>query len=124
MVMSVLSEFSSAFCHEDIEKKLSGKMDRVTIYRILQCFCDEGKIHKIAGRNGKIYYALCHHCSIEKHNDNHLHFHCVGCDTVSCLDETVTVSSLTLGYEMLAVFCILSGYCPKCLSMQNEKVEI
>ncbi|MDR1180930.1 MAG: hypothetical protein LBL13_02995, partial [Bacteroidales bacterium] len=59
MVMNVLNDSTSALCHEDIEKNLSGKMDRVTIYRILQGFCNDGKVHKILGDNGKTYYALC-----------------------------------------------------------------
>jgi Fe2+ or Zn2+ uptake regulation protein len=125
MVTDVLFNAPSALCHEDIERELSGKIDRVTIYRILQNFCDEGKVHKIASGNGKTYYAPCRHCSVEKHYDNHLHFHCIRCNTVSCLDETVGFSSLaSAGYEVLGFYCTVSGYCPNCLNEQNEKVKI
>ncbi|MDR1525861.1 MAG: transcriptional repressor [Tannerella sp.] len=124
MVTNVLLNSPSALCHEDIERELSGKIDRVTIYRILQNFCDEGKVHKITSGGGKTYYALCRHCSVGKHDDNHLHFHCLRCNTVSCLDETVGTPSLAPGYEIRTVFCTVSGYCPNCLNEQNEKVKV
>jgi Fe2+ or Zn2+ uptake regulation protein len=121
MIMSVLSGSSSALCYDDFVERVPEKMDKATIYRILQRFCDDGMIHKISGENGKTYYALCHHCSNERHSDNHLHFRCVCCETISCMDEPVSISPLPSEYKMLAVSCIVSGYCPDCLSGQNEK---
>ncbi|MDR1335655.1 MAG: transcriptional repressor [Tannerella sp.] len=115
-VMAVLSDSSSALCHEDIERKLPEKVDRATIYRILQGFCDDGKVHKISGENGKTYYALCHHCDAGNHSDHHLHFQCVGCETVFCLDEPVSPPALPSGYRALDVSCTVSGYCPDCLN--------
>ncbi|MDR2138963.1 MAG: transcriptional repressor [Tannerella sp.] len=114
LVMAVLSDSFSALCHEDIERKLPEKMDRATIYRILQGFCDDGKVHKISGENGKTYYALCRHCDAGNHNDHHLHFHCIGCETVLCMDESVISPVLPSGYRMLDVSCTVSGYCPNC----------
>jgi Fe2+ or Zn2+ uptake regulation protein len=114
LVMDVLERSESALCHENIEKQLSGQLDRVTIYRILQGFCSDGAVHKISGENGKTYYALCHNCSHERHNDNHLHFRCVGCETIFCMDEPVLIAPLPPEYEMLEASCIVSGYCPGC----------
>jgi Fe2+ or Zn2+ uptake regulation protein len=121
LVYDLLEEFSSALSHDDIVRKLSGKMDRVTVYRILQGFCDDGKVHKITGDNGKTYYALCQGCSEKEHNDNHVHFRCIGCNTVSCLNETVIIPQLPSGYDVLNSSCTLSGYCPDCLN--TEKLE-
>jgi Fe2+ or Zn2+ uptake regulation protein len=114
MVMTLIEASESALCHEDIEKQLSGQLDRVTIYRILQSFCDDGKIHKVQGENGKTYYALCRDCSSEKHNDNHLHFHCVICKQVFCMDAPPPVAPLPPEYKALTVSCNISGYCPNC----------
>ncbi|MDR3235188.1 MAG: transcriptional repressor [Prevotellaceae bacterium] len=115
MVMDVMqSESSSALSHSDIEQRLGGKIDRVTIYRILQGFCDDGIIHKIPDENGKTYYALCHDCSEGHHHDSHLHFRCVSCDTVSCVDAPAPISHLPAGYSMSGVSCLVSGYCPNC----------
>ncbi|MDR2410455.1 MAG: transcriptional repressor [Bacteroidales bacterium] len=116
MVMNTLSESNSALCHEDIDKKLSGKVDRVTIYRILQGFCNEGKVHKIQGDNGKTYYALCDCCSAGNHQDNHVHFRCIGCETVSCINETVAKPELPKGYSISGFSLLIFGYCPNCLT--------
>ncbi|KAA6337380.1 hypothetical protein EZS27_014522, partial [termite gut metagenome] len=115
MIMSVLSNASSALCHEEIEGQLPEKMDRVTIYRILQGFCEDGKVHKIIGENGKTYYALCHNCLAGNHNDKHLHFRCLKCKTISCIDEPLTIPKLPSGYSISDVACLITGYCPKCL---------
>ncbi|MDR1983647.1 MAG: TonB-dependent receptor [Prevotellaceae bacterium] len=114
MVMRVLESSRSALCHEDIEKQLSGTIDRVTIYRILQGFCDDGKVHKISGENGKTYYALCYDCSIDNHHDNHLHFRCLKCETVTCIDEPVSVPKLPKGYSISSIAFLISGFCSKC----------
>jgi Fe2+ or Zn2+ uptake regulation protein len=114
MVMNVLFGSSSALSHEDIERQLSKKMNRVSIYRILQRFCDEGKVHKIFGENGKTYYALCNSCSSEQHNDNHLHFRCTKCETISCLDEPIVPPTLPQGYSISGITYFISGHCPNC----------
>jgi Fe2+ or Zn2+ uptake regulation protein len=120
MVMSVLAESLTALCYDDFERKISGQMDKATIYRILQGFCDEGKIHKIFCENGKTYYALCRNCDNNHHNDNHLHFRCLLCETVLCLEAAIPVSSLPEGYDSLAVSCTVSGYCPNCSPLLDE----
>jgi Fe2+ or Zn2+ uptake regulation protein len=116
-VMDVLTNSQSALCHEDIEKQLSDSIDRVTIYRILQGFCDDGKVHKITGDNGKTYYALCQSCSSGNHHDNHFHFHCLQCNTVTCIDEPVAVRKPLTGYSVTSMSCLISGYCPTCRSL-------
>jgi Fe2+ or Zn2+ uptake regulation protein len=114
MIMEVLSNSLSALCHEDIERLLAEKMDRVTIYRILQGFCEDGKIHKISGENGKMYYALCHCCSAGNHSDNHLHFRCIKCETVLCIDDPIVTPELSRGYSTSNIACLILGYCPNC----------
>jgi iron complex outermembrane receptor protein len=114
MVLSVLESSHSALCHEDIEKQLSGMADRVTIYRILQSFCDDGKVHKIIGNDGKAYYARCHDCDMGDHHDDHLHFHCMQCDTVTCLHEVQVKPKLPQGYSVSSVAVFASGLCAKC----------
>ncbi len=116
LVMNVLENSNSALCHEEIEKCLSGKMDRVTIYRILQGFCDDGKAHKIID-NGKTCYALCHNCSAEKHHDNHPHFHCLACDTITCVAQPIVQQQLPAGYKAVSIASYITGYCQKCSSV-------
>jgi Fe2+ or Zn2+ uptake regulation protein len=114
--MTVLSDSSSALCYEDFEKQLSGTIDKATVYRILQGFCDDGKVHKISGNNGKTYYALCHHCNSGNHNDNHIHFQCIRCQTILCIDKQFSIPVLPPGYRMTDMHCLISGHCPDCFN--------
>lgn len=114
MVIEVLQGAESALCHDDIEQVLKGQMDRVTIYRVLQGFCEDGTVHRITNLSGKSYYALCHCCSADKHEDHHLHFHCTTCEKIRCMDETVFIPNLPAGFSMTEVNCVVSGRCPSC----------
>jgi Fe2+ or Zn2+ uptake regulation protein len=114
--MTILSDSSSALCYEDFENRLPEKMDKATVYRILQGFCEDGKVHKITGENGKTYYALCHHCKSGNHDDNHLHFRCIKCKTVMCIDKAPVIPSLPAGYKMMDIHCLISGHCPDCFN--------
>ena len=115
LVMSVLKQSSSALSHEDIEKNLSEKIDRVTIYRILNSFCEDGKVHKIVSEDGKTYFSPCHHCTAEEHNDNHAHFRCTKCKAITCLDEQpLNKYAVPKGYSISSISTFLTGICPKC----------
>jgi Fe2+ or Zn2+ uptake regulation protein len=113
LVMNIFEKSESALCHEDIETQLSGQLDRVTIYRILQGFCEDGKIHRIVG-DSKAYYALCHDCDHEHHHDNHPHFRCIKCNTVTCIEENLPVQKMPEKYSVSSVSTFISGFCPKC----------
>jgi Fe2+ or Zn2+ uptake regulation protein len=119
MIISVFNDASSALCHEDIEQKLTDKIDRVTIYRILNAFCDEGRVHKIVADNGKTYFALCHHCSDHGHNDNHPHFKCLSCGEITCIDKTVEVPALPDDYSFSSLLFTVLGHCPNCTEKQS-----
>lgn len=122
MVMSILlNEPAAAHCHSHIVQQLNGTMDRVTVYRILQGFCDDGLVHKIADDNGKTYYALCRDCTTGHHHDDHLHFRCVSCETVSCIEASQQILRLPRGYRMSGISCFISGYCPNCLPPAKTK---
>jgi Fe2+ or Zn2+ uptake regulation protein len=116
IVLSVLRNTPTALSHEEIDEKLKGQLDRVTIYRILQGFCEDGKVHKVSGDNRKSYFALCHHCSEDKHYDEHFHFHCIKCDKVSCINKPAVIPTLPSGYSIENINFIINGYCPNCNS--------
>ncbi len=119
LVIDVLNNAGSALSQEEIEKNLSEKIDRVTIYRILQSFCEDGKVHKIIDKNGKTCYAPCHNCSAENHHDNHPHFHCISCNTITCIEKPVAQQELPSGYKAVSIASYITGYCQKCSSLLN-----
>ncbi|QMU31218.1 Fur family transcriptional regulator [Adhaeribacter radiodurans] len=113
-ILDILHSDQRAFNQEDIEQQVKGSMDRVTVYRILNRFCEDGYVHKIVSDDGKQYFALCHNCEEKHHRHNHFHFRCLKCQKVECLKEEVEVKIPT-GYQLQNVNCLLTGYCLGCV---------
>lgn len=101
-----------AMSHDMIEEGLKGEMDRVTIYRILKSFEEDGLIHKIVGEGNKSYYALCHNCT-SHHAHNHLHFQCTNCHKVECIHHEIVVP-VPSGYQLTGLQLTATGICADC----------
>ena len=112
-ILTLLKGANAALSQEMIEAEIKGEMDRVTIYRVLNSFCEDGITHKILADDGKYYFALCHSCNHEHHDHDHFHFKCVNCQKVECLEEKVTVS-LPVGYVQKSITSWVTGYCNSC----------
>ncbi|KAA3436045.1 Fur family transcriptional regulator [Rufibacter hautae] len=112
-ILNMLKAADSALSQDMIEQQLKGETDRVTIYRVLNRFCEDGLAHRITSDEGKFYFALCKNCQQQHHTHDHFHFRCLSCQKVECLEEKVKVS-LPLGYSAANVNCWVSGYCANC----------
>lgn len=112
-ILSVLQEANSALSHDMIQSEVNSTIDRATIYRVLNRFCQDGIVHQIVGDDGKQYFALCVHCEEKKHSHNHFHFRCLECGTVECLEGEVAVP-LPAGYTLEKFNGVISGRCKKC----------
>jgi len=112
-ILTMLKDANAALSQDMIESNIKGEMDRVTIYRVLNSFCEDGITHKILADDGKYYFALCQTCGEHKHNHDHFHFKCMGCQKVECLEENVIVS-LPVGYVQKSITSWVSGYCKNC----------
>lgn len=113
-VLDILKSSGEALSQEDIEQKVKGSMDRVTVYRVLNSFCEDGYVHKILSDDGKYYFAICVNCKEKKaHQHDHFHFRCVNCGKVECLKEKVKVK-IPEGYRLEGIHCLLTGYCLDC----------
>ncbi len=96
---------------DEIVSQLS-EFDRVTIYRILQGFVDDGIIHKVISDDGKFYYFECNTCG-EVHYHNHYHFKCSICEKVECIDNEVEVN-VPKNYTIENINFWITGVCDKC----------
>ena len=113
-ILNLLKNAGNALSQEMIEAEVKGEMDRVTIYRVLNSFCEDGVTHRILSDEGKYYFALCLDChDHEHHTHDHFHFRCVGCQKVECLEEQVTVQ-LPQGYRKESISSWVTGYCAGC----------
>lgn len=97
-------------------EQLLPRSDRVTIYRTLKTFSQNGIVHPIESGTTEVKYALCSaFCSANEHFDKHPHFHCRKCDQIICL-ETAEISSLQIpsGYQAEEITMIVKGVCASC----------
>lgn len=114
IILEIFEESDSALSQDIIEQKMKGSVDRVTIFRILNSFCEDGITHRVTSDDGKSYYALCVNCNHQHHDHDHFHFRCLNCQKVECLKEHIVVK-LPKGYKEERMNCWISGYCEACL---------
>lgn len=103
--------------HADIENYYKGKLDRVTLYRTLSTFIENGILHKIVDDSAVAKYAICKHnqCRQHKHEDNHVHFKCSSCGKIECLHElTIPSFNLPKNYKMESANLLIDGICADC----------
>ena len=103
-VLSTLLTTRAALSHQDIQDTFT-EMDRVTLYRALDCLTEAGLAHKIAVDDRIFRYSAGteHHehtdGSAHQHRKpqtqhQHGHFKCTRCARVFCLDDTADASFL------------------------------
>ena len=112
-VLDVLIKTGKGMSQDAIEEQIGIDINRATIYRVLNRFCDDGILHRVIAEDGKQYFALW-----EKHDElalakQHFHFKCVKCDTIECLPIEVNFS-IPKEYRVEDVNCVLTGICKEC----------
>ena len=99
-VLSTLLTTRAALSHQDIQDTFT-EMDRVTLYRALDCLTEAGLAHKIAVDDRIFRYSASseqhepqeHGAGAHQHRKPHAqhqhgHFKCTNCARVFCLDDT------------------------------------
>lgn len=112
-VLALLESSKKAMSHDAIERQLNMEIDRASIYRILNRFCEDDIVHKIVADDGKQYFAVCRKCTDMTVPDNHFHFRCTGCQTIECLPVPVNYL-IPKQYKVERVNCVLIGLCKDC----------
>lgn len=114
--MDILEYFTvqkRALSIRDLENQFQA-YDRVTLYRTLTSFTENGVLHKIPDDSGFATYGLCYStCSSSEHHHNHLHFKCTVCGNIECIQMSVPDVTLP-GYVVHETNLILSGICKAC----------
>ena len=115
-ILDLFLDSEGALAHADIEKNIGNEFDRVTVYRTLQTFFENGIIHQIPTTDNTVLYALCKEsCEAGHHHDEHVHFICNQCDKTICLDEiTVPKVKLPKGFKPIQKAMIVKGICTEC----------
>lgn len=98
----------------DLVEYFKEKMNKSTVYRILEKLEDDGVIHSFRGKDGLTWYAKCSDCSAESHNDSHPHFQCQQCGKVECLPVSMSLPSVEK-HKIKSAEILLLGQCEACV---------
>ncbi len=114
----LLNEFrneSGAISVIELIKRLDSKMNKTTIYRVLDKLEDDGVLHSFLDTNGNKWYAKCNGCSKSNHLDIHPHFQCIECGKIDCvtLDLDLYLPNIP-GREVLSSHILIQGRCEVC----------
>ena len=94
LVWQVFEKNDNAYSVVELVQMHKHSMNKTTVYRILERFEKEGRLHTFLGRNGLKWYAKCHDCTSNKHSDIHPHFQCNECGKVECLSVSVQIPNI------------------------------
>jgi Fur family ferric uptake transcriptional regulator len=126
-VLKLYLSKSYALSQNDIENAFSKKeYDRITLYRTLKTFEENGIIHKMYDQSGLAKYALCHSgCDKDKHIDEHAHFNCIKCHHTYCM-PTISAPKISVprGFYSIHYSYSIEGICLTCQpkKAKGEKV--
>ncbi|MFZ6751842.1 Fur family transcriptional regulator [Undibacterium sp. Dicai25W] len=132
-VLAVLLGSNRAMSHLDVQAALPA-MDRVTLYRALDCLTDAGIAHKISGDDRVFRYNTGKEQPMHGHQANpqhaHGHFKCTRCSRVFCLDddshhnimtkpwqtklESSLETTLGAGFQSHEIELTIKGWCADC----------
>lgn len=119
-ILELFMEHSKPYVLSEIEKQLSGSMDRATMYRTLQTFEAMGLVIKLVDQHGTCLYMLNH----EKHKklSIHPHLYCKECEKVVCLPSLPEAYIEQLkNYEIEDMYFLMQGTCLECSDFQKTE---
>lgn len=120
MLINILESSTISLTESDIKSKMGDLYDRVTFYRTVQTLLDAEIIHRIVVDNIIVKYALNR---TEHHAENHAHFFCQICHSVTCLEDAVAFQyNLPAGFEAQEYEVLIKGICNKCHAKEPNPI--
>jgi Fur family ferric uptake transcriptional regulator len=114
-ILALLKTAPAPLSHTDIESLLAqkgGGMDKVTLYRVLDWLHEAGFAHKAADARGVFRYMAA---DAESNHTQHIHFRCLACGGVYCLDAPAPKPPrLPSGFHLTRVDMDIQGECDHC----------
>ena len=114
----LLHEFktqTTAISTVELIKRLNSKLNKTTIYRVLENLVDDGVLHSFRGNDGVKWYAMCRNCTKSTHEDLHPHFECIECGKINCLNTEVIIPKIQ-NHKILSSQILIRGLCEKCVN--------
>ena len=113
-VLQYFLDAQQAQAHADLEDALP-EYDRVTLYRTLNTFEQQGILHRVLDDTAVLKYAL------SLRQAPHAHFKCERCLSTTCMDVALPVLNLKPGYRVHHQALLLTGLCPGCNQAQGQR---
>jgi Fur family ferric uptake transcriptional regulator len=119
-VLALLLESRHALSHLELQNRLA-ELDRVTLYRALDCLTAAGLAHKIAGDDRVFRYSTGNEAgsdnAVRGIQHQHGHFKCTRCDKLFCLDDELQPHSLKEQLQATLLNTLGKGF-------QNHDIEV
>ncbi len=112
----LLTEFKNsgyAISAIELTKRLDEKLNKTTVYRVLDKLEDDGILHSFLDKKGIKWYAKCNNCTHTKHFDAHPHFQCIRCGKVDCLTIDIHIPKIP-NREITVSQILIQGKCESC----------
>ena len=115
----LLKEFnknSDAISVVELVSKFNGKMNKTTVYRILDRLEESGVLHSFTDQDGLKRYAKGEQDNKDSNSLNmHPHFLCQDCGVSSCLPINISIPPIP-NYKIQSSEHLLIGQCKDCLA--------
>lgn len=116
-IIDELIRSECALSEHEIKASIPDLFDRVTFYRSLKTLEEQKIIHRVVLNNTVIKYAL-NNALEDKAEVDHMHFHCMKCDEVLCMEDIHQTPQLPNGFSVESAQIVLEGTCPSCKEKQ------
>jgi len=113
LLLNTFNKSTNAISVVNLIQRFSDKMNKTTIYRILDKFEQDGIVHSFIGVDGLTWYAKCHDCTSHNHVDTHPHFQCQDCGQLDCITAEITIPTIP-NRKIDFAQILLVGKCEKC----------
>jgi len=113
-ILNVLAKADKPLSQGQIAERLGkNRLNKVTIYRTLESFCQAGLVHKAFIDKRAVHFELANRCSEIR---CHPHFTCKNCGVTNCLvGVSIPIArGLKKGFIVHRQQVRLEGLCPRC----------
>ena len=116
LILSAFNDNKDAISIVELINKFNKKMNKTTVYRVLERLEKSSILHSFAGKDGLKRYAKGgKNSNSKKILNSHPHFLCEDCGTSSCIPIDIIIPSIP-NYTIKTSEHLLIGQCKNCLS--------
>ncbi|MAX69453.1 MAG: transcriptional regulator [Flavobacteriales bacterium] len=116
LILSAFNDNKDAISIVELINKFNKKMNKTTVYRVLERLEKSSILHSFVGKDGLKRYAKGgKNSNSKKILNSHPHFLCEDCGTSSCIPIDIIIPSIP-NYTIKTSEHLLIGQCKNCLS--------